>query len=96
MKNIEKAERISITIPPDMLLSIKEKVSSGAYGSTSEAIREAMRLWQKQQDEHDARLALIRQRLENSANSGAAIPIDQAFEKIRRLHQEHQDNLADG
>ena len=43
----EKAERITITLPPDMLSSIKQKVSSGSYGSTSELIREAMRLWQK-------------------------------------------------
>ncbi|MEW6290088.1 MAG: type II toxin-antitoxin system ParD family antitoxin [Thermodesulfobacteriota bacterium] len=37
----------TITLPPDMLATIKNKVQSGAYGSTSELIREAMRLWQK-------------------------------------------------
>ncbi|NOQ34423.1 MAG: type II toxin-antitoxin system ParD family antitoxin [Methylococcaceae bacterium] len=95
MKNINKAEKICITIPPDMLLNIKEKVKSGAYSSTSEVIREAMRLWQKQQEEHDARIALIRKRLENSANSGTAIPIDQAFEKIKKLHQNHLNNFSD-
>jgi len=84
----DKAEKISITLPPDMLNSIKEKVQMGAYGSTSEVIREAMRLWQRQENEYQARLALIRERLERSANSGHAVPLDEAFEKIGKLHQQ--------
>ncbi len=38
----EEAERITITLPPDMLTSIKQKVSSGSYGSPGELIREAL------------------------------------------------------
>jgi len=83
----EKAERITITLPPDMLSSIKQKVNSGSYGSTSELIREAMRLWQKKEEEHEARLALIRTRLEKSKNSGEPVPIDEAFSKIEALHK---------
>lgn len=82
----EKAERITITLPPDMLSSIKQKVSSGSYGSTSELIREAMRLWQKKEEEHEARLALIRTRLQNSKNSGEPVPIEEAFGRIEELH----------
>jgi len=52
----EKAERITITLPPDMLASIKKEVRSGSYGSTSELIRDAMRLWQKREEEHNARI----------------------------------------
>ena len=88
MPRIDKAEKISITLPLDMLNHIKEKVKDGAYASTSEVIREAMRLWQKQEEEHEARLALIRARLERSAKSGKPVPIDQAFGKIERLHQQ--------
>ncbi len=87
MPRTDKAEKISITLPLDMLTDIKKKVKAGAYASTSEVIREAMRLWQKQEEEHEARLALIRHRLERSANSGKPIPIDQAFGNIERLHQ---------
>ena len=84
----DKAERITITLPPEMLASIKNKVHSGAYGSTSELIREAMRLWQKREEEHEARLSLIRSRLANSAESGEPVPIDDAFKGIERLHQQ--------
>ncbi len=83
----EKAERITITLPPEMLSSIKQKVKSGSYGSTSELIREAMRLWQKKEEEHDARLDLIRTRLEKSKTSGKPVPIEEAFSKIEELHK---------
>ncbi len=83
----EKAERITITLPPEMLSSIKQKVKSGSYGSTSELIREAMRLWQKKEEEHDARLVLIRTRLEKSKTSGKPVPIEEAFSKIEELHK---------
>ena len=33
MKLIDKAEKISITLPPDMLNIIREKVKDGAYAS---------------------------------------------------------------
>ncbi len=87
MKQPDKAEKISITLPPDMLNTIKNKVNSGAYSSTSEVIREALRAWHKQEEEYQARLSLIRERLECSANSGQPVPLDQAFEQIENLHQ---------
>lgn len=88
MAKLDKAEKISITLPPDMLAFIKEKVQSGYYGSTSELVREAIRLWQKQEEEYQTRLSLIRKRLERSANSGKPVPLDQAFEQIEKLHQQ--------
>ncbi len=90
-----QAEKISITLPPDMLASIKDKVQAGLYGSTSEVIRDAMRLWQKQDEEHQARLSVIRQRLENSANSGRPVPLTEAFQRIETRHQEHVSPVTD-
>ena len=83
----EKAERITITLPPDMLASIKKEVRSGSYGSTSELIREAMRMWQKREEEHKARILLIRERLVNSEQSGEPVPFNTAFKTIEELHQ---------
>ncbi|MDR4496774.1 MAG: type II toxin-antitoxin system ParD family antitoxin [Candidatus Scalindua sp.] len=91
MKSNEKAEKICITLPPDMLMDIKGKVQSGSYGSTSEVIREAVRLWQKQEGEYQARLLLIRDRLKRSAQSGKPVPLDRAFEQIEHLHQRRMD-----
>jgi len=83
----EKAERITITLPPNMLAAIKQKVSSGSYGSTSELIREAMRLWQKKEEEHEAGISLIRTRLEQSLKSGEPVPLDAAFDGIEEFHK---------
>ena len=91
----EKAERITITLPPDMLASIKKKVSSGSYSSTSEVIREAMRLWQQKDEERQARLALIRERLKRSAQSGEPVPLDAAFERIEMQHKIRMERDAD-
>ena len=82
------AEKISITLPNDMLTTIKDRVSSGDYNSTSEVIREAMRLWQRREQEHEAKLAVIRDRLDRSANSGDPVPLDDAFNQLAKMHQQ--------
>jgi antitoxin ParD1/3/4 len=83
----DKAEKISITLPQDMLQNIKSKVQAGHYGSTSEVIREAMRLWQQQQEEHETRLTLIKTRIARSLNSGEAVPLEDAFDQVRQVHK---------
>jgi antitoxin ParD1/3/4 len=49
------AEKLSITLPSEMARKIREKVSTGAYGSNSEVIREALRNWL----DRDQRLAAL-------------------------------------
>ena len=39
------AEKLSITLPVEMAQLVRDKVKSGAYGSNSEVIREALRAW---------------------------------------------------
>lgn len=46
MRHVEK---LSITLPAEMARLVREKVSSGAYGSTSEVIRTALRGWMESQ-----------------------------------------------
>jgi antitoxin ParD1/3/4 len=91
----EKAERITITLPPDMLALIKKEVSTGSYGSTSEVIREAMRLWQKREEEHHVRISLIRERLTHSAQSGEPVPLDMAFKRVEKLHEQRMKTRSD-
>jgi antitoxin ParD1/3/4 len=42
---MQTAEKLSITLPAEMVRMIRDKVSTGAYGSNSEIIREALRGW---------------------------------------------------
>lgn len=88
MAHQERAEKISITLPFEMLSMIKNKVDSGLYGSTSEVIREAMRLWQRQEELHDNKIKSIQNRLENSAQSGTPLPLDKAFDILEKHHNQ--------
>ncbi|WP_035242187.1 type II toxin-antitoxin system ParD family antitoxin [Desulfobacter vibrioformis] len=92
----DKAEKITITIPPEMLSVIKKKVDEGFYSSTSELIRAAVRLWQQREDEHEARLQAIRMRLEHSEQNGDPVPLRSAFERIEYLHKQRSEKSANG
>lgn len=52
---MQAAEKLSITLPAEMVRVIRDKVSTGAYGSNSEIIREALRGWM----ERERRLELL-------------------------------------
>lgn len=49
----EPAEKLSVTITPAMAARIRAQVDAGHYGSASEVIRDALRLWEKRQQELD-------------------------------------------
>ena len=52
---MQTAEKLSITLPAEMVRVIREKVGKGIYSSNSEVIREALRGWM----ERDQRLAML-------------------------------------
>jgi antitoxin ParD1/3/4 len=60
------AEKISITLTSEMNRLIKQRVEAGDFASSSELIREALRVWQKQEGEHQVRLAALRARIQES------------------------------
>ena len=81
------AEKLSITLPSEMVRTIKEKVEAGIYGSTSEVIREAVRLWQREEEEHRERIAAIRARVRRSlADTRPDVPLAEAFDRLEALH----------
>lgn len=63
---MQTAAKVSITMTPEMLRVIRETVDAGEYASTSEVIRDAMRVWQRDRQEHAERLNAIRSRIRHS------------------------------
>jgi antitoxin ParD1/3/4 len=63
---MQNAEKISVTLPPDMLRQLREAVAAGDYASTSEALRDAVRAWQRQRREDAERLTALRARVQQS------------------------------
>ncbi len=61
---------------------------AGEYASTSEALRDAVRVWQRQRSEHAAeRLAAIRTRVRRALDDPRpSVPLDEAFDRIEKLH----------
>jgi antitoxin ParD1/3/4 len=59
-----------------------EIIGLEADGST-----ESMRLRQKKEEEHEAWLSLIRDRLSSSAQSGPPASLDDVFKAIEQLHK---------
>ena len=81
------AEKISITVTPAMKRILEERVASGQFASASELMREAFRTWKQQQDEHEARLASIRARIDRSMNDPRpSIPAEEVFDRLRQMH----------
>ena len=84
---MDTAEKLSITLPREMVRVIKNKVETGTYASTSEVIREAVRVWQRQEEEHEERLAAIRVRVKRSlADARPDVPLAEAFDRIATHH----------
>ena len=71
---MQGAEKISITLTPDMVRLIRESVASGEYASTSEALRDAVRTWHRQRLEDAERLALLQARVRRSVEDSSAKP----------------------
>ena len=80
------AEKISITLPPEMLRLIREAVEGGEYGSTSEALRDAVRTWHRQRLEDAERLAALRVRAQASlADPAPSLAEEEADARLAAL-----------
>jgi antitoxin ParD1/3/4 len=83
---MEAAEKVSITLTPEQLRQVRQSVEKGEYASTSEAIRDALRIWSRDRAEHEERLNAIRARIKRSLDDPRpGVPIDEAFARIEAL-----------
>lgn len=63
---MEAAEKLSITVTAAQARLIREKVEDGSFGSASEVIRAALRSFQRDEEEHAERLAVIKAKIKAS------------------------------
>lgn len=86
---MQPAEKISITMTPDQLRAVRESVEAGEYASSSEVLRDAVRLWQRQRQEDAERLNGIRARIRRSLDDPRpALSIEEVRAHIKALHDE--------
>lgn len=80
---MQTAEKLSITLPAEMVRVIREKVGAGTYSSNSEVIREALRGWM----ERDQRLAMLDTAITNGiadAESGRTKSVETVRKQLHK------------
>ncbi|MER2253253.1 ribbon-helix-helix domain-containing protein [Methylorubrum podarium] len=83
------AEKISITMTPEQLRAVRESVAAGEYASTSEVLRDAVRLWQRRREEDAERLNVIRARIRRSLDDPRPdLTVEEVRAHIRVRHAE--------
>ena len=86
---MEAAEKISITLTAEMLRKVRQSVEAGEYASTSEVMRDALRAWSRERDEHERWLNDVRRRVRAAIEEpGEDLPADQAFAEVARLMED--------
>ncbi|MFB9947837.1 type II toxin-antitoxin system ParD family antitoxin [Rhizobium puerariae] len=79
-------EKISITLPSQMVDAIKARVEAGSYVSTSEVMRAALRALDREEHILDQVVdAKIREAI-NDTRSG--ISADDVFDRLERVHED--------
>jgi antitoxin ParD1/3/4 len=93
---MQTAEKISITMTPEALAAIRESVEAGEYASTSEAIRDAVRLWQRDREEHQATLASIKARIQASIDDPRPrLSIEEVQDRMQKRYEEMAKSYND-
>jgi antitoxin ParD1/3/4 len=80
MANVEK---ISVALTPEMAAMLKEAVGSGAYASSSELMREALREWRERRENRAKVSAQLGQLWDDGLSSGTPQEGPKAMAQIR-------------
>lgn len=78
---MQTVEKLSITLPAEMVRIIREKVGAGAYSSNSEVIREALRGWMEREQRLKTLDAAIARGI-NDADAGRTQEIGAVREEL--------------
>jgi len=89
MSNIEK---MSISLTSEMAAMVRASVKTGDYASTSEVVRDALRLWRSHQSEGDRMIDAIgieeiRRLWNEGIASGPALDAKKAFDALEARYE---------
>lgn len=88
----DTAEKLSVTVTSAMAERMRAEVEAGRYGSVAEVMRDALRLWEKREDE----LALLRARIQASIDDPRPrVPLAEVRRRIKRRHDEAMTSKKD-
>ena len=67
---------MNVSLTPDLEKYIQEKVDAGRYRSSSEVVREALRLLEEKDQEREQRLSVLKHEIQRGIDSGPSRPLD--------------------
>jgi antitoxin ParD1/3/4 len=84
---------VNISLTPELGAFLQGRVKSGRYQTTSEVVREALRLLQRQEKERDEAFKQLKAKLvrgAGQAGQGELLDGDDVFEELRELIEERR------
>ena len=75
-------EKITIALTPEMAAFVRAEVAAGRYASTSEAVREAVRLWRERRENWGYTIEELRAAIDEGIASGPAQPAGPIMERL--------------
>ena len=69
-------ERLTVALPGRMAKAVRKAVTTGEYASTSEVVRDALRLWEGRRELRERDIAALRRAWDDGKASGRAGPLD--------------------
>jgi antitoxin ParD1/3/4 len=90
---MSKLERITVTMPVEMVAKMRASVDSGEYATTSEIVREALRDWCDYQERQQAKLEWLRAEIAKGM-VGEGRPMDEVFDDLLKKLQKKKAKAA--
>jgi antitoxin ParD1/3/4 len=84
---------VNISITPELDAFLQSRVQSGRYQTTSEVVREALRLLERQENERDEARRQLKAKLERGAaqaDRGELLDGDEVFDELREMIEERK------
>lgn len=93
---MQSAQKVSITVTPDMMQALRDSVNSGEFATTSEAMRDALRVWRRQRLEDAERLEALRARVRRSLEDPRpSLTADEAEAEMTRFAENERKAAVD-
>lgn len=84
---------VNVSITPELDSFLQNRVKSGRYQTTSEVVREALRLLERQEQEREETLKQLKAKLDRGAGQaerGEVIDGDEVFDELREMIEERR------
>jgi len=84
---------VNVSITPELDSFLQSRVKSGRYQTTSEVVREALRLLERHEQEREETLNRLKAKLERGAGQaerGELIDGDEVFDELREMIEERR------